>query len=59
MPLNAERSMIRAAVIKAIPITEIRVIQLTTLFFFEDKYLRAMKNGTFNLGTNYFLFNRF
>ena len=59
IPLKAASNMISAAVITAIPITEILVIQLTTLFFFEDKYLRAMNKGTFNFRTNYFLFNRF
>ena len=59
IPLNAASKIMRAAVITAIPITEILVIQLTTLFFFVDKYLRAINNGTFTLGTNYLVFNRF
>ena len=46
--------MISADVITAIPITEILVIQLTTLFFLEDKYLRAINKGTFTIGTIYY-----
>lgn len=42
-----------AAVIAAIPITEIRVIRLITFFFrFAERYRFAIKNGT--LMTRYF-----
>jgi hypothetical protein len=47
IPLNAAIRITKAAVVTAIPITEIRVIKwITFFFFFEDRYLRAMKNGT-------------
>jgi hypothetical protein len=47
MPLNAESKIISAAVIAAIPITEMRVIRLMTFFFrFAERYRRAIKNET-------------
>ena len=45
--------MISAAVIAAMPITEIRVIRFMTFFFrFAERYRRAIKNET--LMTNLF-----
>lgn len=43
MPLNAESKMTSEAVITAIPITEIRVIQLIRVrFLLVERYRRAM-----------------
>ncbi len=48
MPLKADKMITNAAVITAIPTTEIRVIQLTRLRCFRvyRRYLLAMKNET-------------
>ncbi|MFT6500495.1 MAG: hypothetical protein ACJASQ_000604 [Crocinitomicaceae bacterium] len=44
IPLKADKRITRAAVVVAIPTTEIRVIKLITFFFrLVERYLRAIK----------------
>jgi hypothetical protein len=52
-PLNTDKTMIRAAVLKAIPpIERIEIILMKLALRFDTRYRRAMKNGRFNVVKN-------